>query len=110
MPFCRLPNGKSEQRGELSGVTRGDLPRGRGCVSTGDRLVTCGQETRSSEFRKGRGGARFQTCYLEASAHQTGNGEKGGEQRPRRLVAGGFADADETCFGKRLRMPGIFLE
>ena len=25
-------------------------------------------------------------------------------------MAGEFATRDETCFGKRLRMPGIFLE
>ncbi len=25
-------------------------------------------------------------------------------------MAGEFAERDETCFGKRLRMPGIFLE
>ena len=25
-------------------------------------------------------------------------------------MAGEFAEREETCFGKRLRMPGIFLE
>ena len=25
-------------------------------------------------------------------------------------MTGKFAERDETCFGKRLRMPGIFLE
>jgi len=38
------------------------------------------------------------------------NGEKREERCPRRVVAGEFAERDETCLGKRLRMPGIFLE
>jgi hypothetical protein len=38
------------------------------------------------------------------------NREKREERSPGRVVAGGFADTDEALFGKRLRMPGIFLE
>ncbi len=47
---------------------------------------------------------------LEASAHQTVIREEWEERCPRRVVAREFAERDETCFGKRLRMPGIFLE
>jgi hypothetical protein len=38
------------------------------------------------------------------------NREKREERCPTRVVAGEVAERDETCFGKRLRMPGIFLE
>jgi len=38
------------------------------------------------------------------------NRENREERCPRRVVAGEFAGRDETCFGKRLRMPGTFLE
>jgi hypothetical protein len=69
-----------------------------------------GKETRSSEFPKGQDGGRFQTCYLEASAHQAVNRERRQEMCARRVVPGEFAERDETCFGKRLSMPGIFLE
>jgi hypothetical protein len=36
--------------------------------------------------------------------------EKGEERCPRRVLAGEFAERDETCFGKRSGIPGIFLE
>jgi hypothetical protein len=79
-------------------------------VSTGHRLVTWAHETPCSEVAKGRDEGRFQTCFSEASTHQTVNREKREETCPSRVVAGEFAERDETCFGKRLRVPGIFVE
>ena len=79
-------------------------------VSTGHRLVTWAQETPCSEVAKGQDGGRFQTCFSEASTHQTVNREKREETCPSRVVAGEFAERDETCFGKRLRVPEIFVE
>jgi hypothetical protein len=80
------------------------------CVSTGHRLVTWAQESPCSEDAKGQDRGRFQTCFSEAPTHQTVNREKREETCPRRVVAGELALRDETCFGKRVRRPEIFVE
>src|ERR1700730_1935409 len=82
------------------------------CLNRPSARDVGGEETRSSEFPKRQDGGRIQACCLnlEASAHQTVNRERKQERCPRRVVAGEFAERNETCFGKRLSMPGIFLE
>jgi hypothetical protein len=79
-------------------------------VSTRHRLVTWAREAACSEVAKGRDEGQFQTCFSEASIHQTVNREKREETCPSRVVAGEFAERDETCVGKRLRVPGIVAE
>jgi hypothetical protein len=102
--------GETRKSGENQGNRRlKKLPYRRVNVSTGHRMVTWGQKLGSASFRNGQEGGRLRICYLKASAHQTVNREKREEWGPGRAVAGEFAQRDETRFGKRFGMAGIFL-
>ena len=106
--------------------TRGDTPRFRplqraqivdtgrlgalgqeGCTSPSGPVNTCqrppagdvgARKLHAARLPTGRDGGRFQTCFSEASTHQTVNRERREETCPSRVVAGEFAERDETCW------------